>query len=93
MAFFFLLHWTSDKNITGRQVWGHMPFFDPSTWEEEADISLRVWEFGLYTEFQNSQGYTVRPQHKKTSNIIKRIPLALSMENGHFDGPFKSFIE
>jgi len=37
--------------------------FYPSTWEVEASCDLSwVWgQYGLQSEFQDSQGYTVKP--------------------------------
>lgn len=44
--------------------------FNPSTWEAKADGSLCVW--GLQSQRQGSQGYTVRPWVKQTNKQTKQ---------------------
>jgi hypothetical protein len=40
--------------------------FNPSTWEAEAGRFLRPGQYGLQSEFQDSQGYTEKPCLEKT---------------------------
>lgn len=44
--------------------------FNPSTWDAEVDGSLCVW--GLQSQFQDSQSYTVRPWVKQTNKQTKQ---------------------
>lgn len=45
--------------------------FNPRTWEAEANRSLGVCgQLDLHTEFQISQGYTVRPVSKNKNSVF-----------------------